>query len=256
MMETMFPPAALADARVAATVLLAAFAMSHLLALVYVWTHRGLSYSQSYVQTLVMSSVVTALMMLTIGTNLVFGIGMVGAMALVRFRTNLRDPRDMVFVFAALVSGIAAGTRAYGLGAVGVVAFSLVALYLAYVPFGAKKSFDGLLRYTAPWEGGAVEAAGESRVVRHDDQSGLARGLAQEQVRDALAGRRIKGAGGFIGQDYPRLINEGARDRHAQLFSARKLVGPMVEPILQADLAEQRLGPRPGGGGILGPAAG
>ena len=118
-MTALFTPAAIADARVAATVLLAAFAMSHLLALVYVWTHRGLSYSQSYVQTLVMSSVVTALMMLTIGTNLVFGIGMVGAMALVRFRTNLRDPRDMVFVFAALVCGIATGTRAYGLGAVG-----------------------------------------------------------------------------------------------------------------------------------------
>lgn len=152
-------PAAISDLRIAATVLVAAFAMSHLLALVYIWTHRGLSYSQSFVQTLVMAGVVTAMMMLTIGNNLVWGIGMVGAMALVRFRTNLRDPRDMVFVFAALVSGIAAGTRAYGLGAVGSVAFSLVAFYLAYVPFGARKSFDGLLRYTAPWEGAGNESA-------------------------------------------------------------------------------------------------
>lgn len=156
---TELTPSAVADLRVAATVLLAAFAMSHLLALVYVWTHQGLSFSQSFVQTLVMSSVVTAMMMLTIGNNLVWGIGMVGAMALVRFRTNLRDPRDMVFVFAALVSGIAAGTRAYGLGAVGTTAFCLVAIYLAKVPFAAGKSFDGLLRYTAPWEGQVNEAA-------------------------------------------------------------------------------------------------
>lgn len=152
-------PATWAELRVAGAVLLSAFAMSHVLALVYVWTHKGLSYSQSFVQTLVMGSVVTSLMMLTIGNNLVWGIGMVGAMALVRFRTNLRDPRDMVFVFAALVTGIAAGTRAYGLGAVGTVAFSLVAFYLAHVPFGARRSFDGLLRYTAPWEGGVNETA-------------------------------------------------------------------------------------------------
>ena len=156
----------IADLRVAGTVLLAAFAMSHLLALVYVWSHRGLSFSQSYVQTLVMSSVVTAMMMLAIGNNLVWGIGMVGAMALVRFRTNLRDPRDMVFVFASLVVGIAAGTRAYALGALGTAAFSLIALYLAHVPFGARKSFDGLLRFTAPWDGDSTEAASAS-IQRH-----------------------------------------------------------------------------------------
>lgn len=160
----MMTPATLEELRVAATVLLAAFAMSHLLALVYVWTHRGLSYSQSYIQTLVMSSVVTALMMLAIGNNIVWGVGMVGAMALVRFRTNLRDPHDMVFIFAALVSGISAGTRAYALGAMGTAAFALVALYLANIPFGARKSFDGLLRFTMPWDG----AAGAVWMARFD----------------------------------------------------------------------------------------
>jgi hypothetical protein len=159
-------PSTLADLRTAATSLTAAFAMSQLVAMVYVWTHRGLSYSQSFVQTLVMSGAVTATMMLAIGNNIVWGIGVVGALALVRFRTNLRDPRDMVFVFAALVSGIAAGTRAYALGAVGTVFFSLIALYLAGVPFGARRTFDGLLRFTAPWNDEVSLAA--SRVLhRH-----------------------------------------------------------------------------------------
>lgn len=54
--------AAMADLRTALVSLLAAFAMSHLLAVVYVWSHRGLSYAQSFVQTLVMSGVVTAMM--------------------------------------------------------------------------------------------------------------------------------------------------------------------------------------------------
>lgn len=154
--------ATVADLRTAAASLLAAFAMSHLIAIVYVWSHRGLSYSQTFVQTLVMSGVVTAMMMLAIGNNIVWGIGVVGALALVRFRTNLRDPRDMVFVFASLVGGIAAGTRAYALGALGTLMFCAIALYLAHVPFGAQKSFDGLLRFTAPWDGPASHAAAES----------------------------------------------------------------------------------------------
>jgi len=185
--QNLVTPAAMADLRIAVTVLLASFAMSHLIALVYVWTHRALSYSQSFVQTLVMGSVITSMMMLTIGNNIVWGIGMVGAMALVRFRTNLRDPRDMVFVFASLVCGIAAGTRAYGLGAVGAIAFSLVAFYLSSVPFGIKKSFDGLLRYTAPWDGAANDSAAEL-LQRHCRQFVLA---TVREVRQGEASEHV-----------------------------------------------------------------
>jgi uncharacterized membrane protein YhiD involved in acid resistance len=161
--------AELAGLRDAAAALLTAFALSHLVAVVYVWSHQGLSYSQSFVQTLVMSAVVTTTMMLAIGSNIVWGIGVVGALALVRFRTNLRDPRDIVFVFASLVAGVAAGTRAYALAAIGTIAFCLVAVYLARVPFGVRRSFDGLLRFTAPWEGPADRAIAESmrRHCRH-----------------------------------------------------------------------------------------
>jgi hypothetical protein len=156
-------------AREAAAALLTAFALSHLIALVYVWTHQSLSYSQTFVQSLVMSSVVTATMMLAIGNNLVWGIGVVGALALVRFRTNLRDPRDIIFIFAALVGGVAAGTRAFLLAAMGTAAFCLIALYLAKAPLGVRRSFDALLRFTAPWEGAADGAISESmqRHCRH-----------------------------------------------------------------------------------------
>lgn len=155
------PLAELAGLRDAAAALLTAFVLSHLIAVVYVWTHQGMSFSQSFVQTLVMSSVVTTTMMLAIGNNVVWGIGVVGALTLVRFRTNLRDPRDIVFVFASLVDGVAAGTRAYSLAAGGTVAFCLVALYLAKAPFSVKRSFDGLLRFTAPWEGPAEIAVAD-----------------------------------------------------------------------------------------------
>jgi len=138
------------DPRLALAALLLAFVCSHFLALVYVWSHRGLSYSQSFVQALVMASVAAAFMMLVIGNNIVWGIGVMGALALVRFRTNLRDSRDMMFVFVSLVVGLAAGTAAFTLAILGTLLFSLVALYLGRMAFGFRNYFDALVRLTLP----------------------------------------------------------------------------------------------------------
>jgi hypothetical protein len=138
------------DVRAALLSVLAGFVLSHLVAAVYAWTHRGLSYSRSFVHALILGGVVASMLMLAIGSNLVWGIGIVGTLAIIRFRTNLRDPRDMVFVFAALAAGIAAGVRAFAAGAIGTLVFCLAALYLNSVGFGARNSFDGLLRFTLP----------------------------------------------------------------------------------------------------------
>jgi uncharacterized membrane protein YhiD involved in acid resistance len=138
------------DFRVALVSVLVGFALSHVVAASYTWTHHGLSYSRSFVHALVMGGVVASMLMLAIGNNLVWGIGIVGTLAIIRFRTNLRDPRDMVYIFAALAAGIAAGVRAYAVGAIGTGVFCLVSLYLNTVPFGARNAFDGLLRFTLP----------------------------------------------------------------------------------------------------------
>ena len=152
------PTLDMATAREAVAAMLTAFFLAHMIALVYVWSHQGLSYSNTFVQSLVMAGVVTATMMLAIGSNVVWGIGVVGALALVRFRTNVRDPRDVLFVFAALVAGVASGVRAYALAALGTAMFCLVAMYLSRIPFGVRRTFDGLLRFTAPWDGETDEA--------------------------------------------------------------------------------------------------
>lgn len=141
------------DVRAALLSVLVGFILSHLVAAVYTWTHRGLSYSRSFVHALILGGVVASMLMLAIGSNLVWGIGIVGTLAIIRFRTNLRDPRDMVFVFAALAAGIAAGVRAYAAGTVGTLIFCIAALYLNSIGFGARNSFDGLLRFTLPLSG-------------------------------------------------------------------------------------------------------
>lgn len=159
------------DWRAALLAMLVAFLCSHVVALVYLWSHRSLSYSQSFVQALVMASVGSSMMMLVIGNNIVWGIGMVGALALVRFRTNLRDPRDMMFIFMSLVIGLAAGTMALSVALAGTVVFSLVALYLGRLSFGFRNYFDALLRFTVA---GSETAAAAAECLRaHCSRSAL-----------------------------------------------------------------------------------
>ena len=145
------------DFRIALVSILSGFALAHLVAACYAWTHSGLSYSRSFVHALVLGGVVASMLMLAIGNNLVWGIGIVGTLAIIRFRTNLRDPRDMVFVFAALAAGIAAGVRAYAVGSIGTAVFCLAALYLSHSGFGAQNRFDGLLRFTIPGDSDSRE---------------------------------------------------------------------------------------------------
>ena len=123
------------------------FALSTLIAIVYEKTFRGLSYSRNFVQALVLSSIVAATVMQAIGDSLARGLGMLGALAIIRFRTNLKDPRDIIFMFAALASGIACGVNGYSIAVVGTVGFCAVAVILYFSPFGQTSYFDGMLRF-------------------------------------------------------------------------------------------------------------
>lgn len=130
--------------------LLLAFALAMAIAKVYIDTHRGLSYSRSFVQTLVLGSIVSAMLMLAVGNNLARGIGILGTLAIIRFRSSMKDPRDMVFVFAALAVGIAMGVRAFAAGLTGTAVFGGASYLLAYTSFGARRQFDGLIRLQLP----------------------------------------------------------------------------------------------------------
>ena len=126
---------------------LLAFLLSQCIALTYERTYEGMSYSRSLFQTLAMVSIISATLMYTIGNNLARGIGIAGIFAIIRFRPNLRDPRDIVFVFASLAVGVACGINAYSLAITGAAIFIGAAFYLKYIPLGSRRHFDGLLRF-------------------------------------------------------------------------------------------------------------
>jgi uncharacterized membrane protein YhiD involved in acid resistance len=126
---------------------LLSFLLSTLIAITYDRTFRGLSYSRNFVQAMILSSLVAAMVMQAIGDSLARGLGMMGALAIIRFRTVFKDPRDIIFMFAALAVGISCGVFAYGVAVVGAVAFSGAALLLFYSPFGQTRAYDGMLRF-------------------------------------------------------------------------------------------------------------
>ena len=132
--------------------LILTFILSSVIAWTYEKTFLGLSYSRNFVQAIVLSAVVAATVMQAIGDNVGRGLGMMGALSVVRFRTSFKDPRDIMFVFASLGAGIGCGVYAWGAAAGGTVAFCLVAFLLSRTGLGTKHFFDGMLRFALPNE--------------------------------------------------------------------------------------------------------
>lgn len=132
--------------------LLCAFVLAQLVAWIYCLTYRGFSYSRTFVHAMVLGAVVAAVVTSAIGNSLARGIGMLGALAIVRFRTQIRDPRDIIFLFATIALGVASGAQAYAVALVGCLAFGAAALYLHWTPFASLQTYEGLVRFMAKAE--------------------------------------------------------------------------------------------------------
>ena len=115
---------------------------------VYRKSHRGLSYSQSFVVTLVLMAVTVGAVMMVIGSNLARAFALVGALTIVRFRTVVKDTRDTAFIFFALTEGIASGTGNYLLAGFSTVFISAIALMLAKTNYGAIRRSEYILRFS------------------------------------------------------------------------------------------------------------
>lgn len=125
---------------------LLAFILGSAIALIYIKSFHGLSYSRNYLHCLVLCPILATLAMQAIGDNVARGIGMVGTISLLRFRTDIKDPRDMLFIFAALGAGLACGVHSFGIGVTGVIGFGLAVGVLAKTPFAYGPQYDALLR--------------------------------------------------------------------------------------------------------------
>lgn len=125
--------------------LLLAFVGGQTLAWVYMFTHTGLSYSRSFVASLVVLPVLVAGVMMVLSNNLVTAFGMMAVFAIVRFRNVLRDTLDTSYVLASLVIGMAAGTQRFPVAVVVTLILALVLFYLWITGFGSRHRYDLIL---------------------------------------------------------------------------------------------------------------
>ena len=204
--------------------LLLAFVLGQVIAWTYAWTHSGLSYSRSYTQSLVLMTIVVSLVMFVIGDSIITAFGLLGALAMIRFRNVLKDTRDTVFVFMSLVVGMAVGSQRFMIAILGTVALLLVVLYLNLTSFGTLGRFDGYLtlRLGAPERAGAES----SRLLQR-----FCRAVKQVSTRQA---------GDELGAEFVYQIGLRDRDRSAELIGElKRLEGVQhVSLVLRSELSE------------------
>ena len=104
-----------------------------LIFLSYGISHRGTIYSRKFNVSLVMLAVLTGTVMIVIGNNIALSLGMVGALSIVRFRTAIKDSRDTMYLFWAIIVGICCGVGSFFVAAAGSTAVFLVLLFFGLV---------------------------------------------------------------------------------------------------------------------------
>src|ERR1041384_7132846 len=125
--------------------LLLAFGCGHIVAWVYMMTHSGLSYSRSFVNSLIILPTVVSLVMMVLSNNLVTAFGLMAVFAIVRFRNILRDTLDTSYVLCVIVIGMAAGTMKFATAIAGCLLISAILLYLWYTAFGTRHRYDTII---------------------------------------------------------------------------------------------------------------
>ena len=111
--------------------LVLAFGVGMFIFLIYKKTYAGVMYSSSFGVTLVALTMITTLVILAVTSNVVLSLGMVGALSIVRFRTAIKEPLDIAFLFWAIAVGIVLAAGFIPLAVIGSVVIGLILLVFA-----------------------------------------------------------------------------------------------------------------------------
>jgi len=199
--------------------LLLAFACGHVIAWMYMFTHTGLSYSRSYVDTLILMPVIVALVMLILSNNLVLAFGLMAIFAMVRFRSILRDTLDTAYVLAVIVLGLACGTLKFTSAVIGCLATAAIMFYFWLTGFGTRHRYDLILNIQ--WVRPVADLGALRQVLKRHSRSAL---CASQRSNEGYPG---------IDLSYRVLLRDPARS-HEILDELRTLNGVARVSSLQA----------------------
>ena len=111
-----------------ALTLILAFGLGLFIFLVYKKTYRGVMYSSSFGVTLIALTMITGMTILAVTSNVVLSLGMVGALSIVRFRTAIKEPLDIAFLFWSIAAGIVLAAGLIPLAVIGSVVIGIILL--------------------------------------------------------------------------------------------------------------------------------
>ena len=160
-----------------------ALILSQIIAATYVWTYRGLSYTRSYVHAISVAAVIACMLMMAANNNLAAGIGIAGSLSVLRLRIAMRDPKDLVFVFAGVGVGVACGVRAFTVALAGTLVFVAASVALTLLEVGQRHVFEGMLRFYGPTDT-ATEASVQVVLKKYAGQFTL---MTLREVRQGAA---------------------------------------------------------------------
>ena len=179
---------------------------SLIIAYIYRSTYQGVMYQKSFAISLVLASLITTMIIMVISGNLVLSLGMVGALSIVRFRSAVKDPLDIIFMFWAISVGIANGVANLKVSVTATVVISLAILVLTRLP--GTRATKILIVRTQP----DLEAA----ITNH---------LSQKSSRFKLKSRSQR-------EDYLELIYDVSSKDYGILLGGLSEVAPNIETNL------------------------
>ena len=129
-----------------------------LIAFFYRITYRGPGMSYSFINSLIVLALITAVVIMVIGNNLARAFGLVGAMSIIRFRTAIKETQDIIFIFFALAIGMASGVGLHILAIVSSLSIGIILFALTKLNVANPSHRDFLLQFTFSSNGGYEEA--------------------------------------------------------------------------------------------------
>lgn len=129
--------------------LIFSFCAAFFIAWVYRKTHSGLSYSFSFFTTLVLVAPIVTVVIMVVQNNIYGALGLLGAFALIRFRTIVKETRDISFLFFSLVEGVAVGSGHYSMVLISTIFIAAIAFLMHKFKFGSSASNRCILMITS-----------------------------------------------------------------------------------------------------------
>ena len=141
------------------------FLLAVLITIVYRICHRQVVTRAGSATAMVLVAMVTTLIIMPISTSIVLSLGMVGALSIVRFRTAMKDPTDIAFLFWAIAVGVCNGAGFFNVSIVGTIAMGLLIILVARTPVKPRDPLLLVLRYHPDSEEALNEALPSGRLL-------------------------------------------------------------------------------------------